>query len=168
LGEEAPPERIGQAEVRFVPFQKDRRAVARYFQAADLYVHAARAEVCPLTIIEALACGTPVVATAVGGIPEQVKGLELSQFSLWNSGLNRYGVNEATGVLVPGGDAHAMAVGIEQLLSDDFLRRCLGENAALDAAKRFDLQGQADGFLAWYREILNDSATTFSDEARQL
>jgi glycosyltransferase involved in cell wall biosynthesis len=96
-----------------------------------------------------------------------VKGLELSQFSSWNSGLNRYGVNEATGVLVPGGDAHAMAVGIEQLLSDDFLRRCLGENAALDAAKRFDLQGQADGFLAWYREILNDSATTLSDEARQ-
>jgi glycosyltransferase involved in cell wall biosynthesis len=97
-----------------------------------------------------------------------VKGLELSQFSLWNSGLNRYGVNEATGVLVPGGDAQAMAVGIEQLLSDDFLRRCLGENAALDAAKRFDLQGQADGFLAWYREIVNDSATTFSDEARRV
>ena len=168
LGEEAPPERIGQAEVRFVPFQKDRRAVARYFQAADLYVHAARAEVSPLTIIEALACGTPVVATAVGGIPEQVKGLELPQFSLWNSGLNRYGVNEATGVLVPGGDVQAMAAGIEQLLSDDFLRRCLGENAAWDAAKRFDLQGQADGFLAWYREIVNDSATTFSDEARQM
>lgn len=167
LGEEGPPERIGLAEVRFVPYQKDRTAVARYFQAADLYIHAARAEVCPLTIIEALACGTPVVATGVGGIPEQVKGLELSQFTFWNSGLNRYGMNEATGVLVPRGDAHAMAMAIEQLLSDDSLRRHLGKNAALDAAKRFDLQGQADGFLTWYQEILNDRAATFSTQARQ-
>ena len=38
LGEDGPPEKIGQAEVRFVPFQKDREVVARYFQAADLYV----------------------------------------------------------------------------------------------------------------------------------
>ena len=167
LGEEGPPERIGPAEVRFVPYQKDRTAVARYFQAADLYIHAARAEVCPLTIIEALACGTPVVATGVGGIPEQVKGLELSQFSFWNSGLNRYGMNEATGVLVPRGDAQAMAVATEQLLSDDALRRRLGENAALDAAKRFDLQGQADEFLTWYQEILNDRAAAFSNQARQ-
>jgi len=166
LGEDGPPEKIGQAEVRFVPYQKDREVVARYFQAADLYVHAARAEVCPLTIIEALACGTPVVATGVGGIPEQVKGLELSQFSLWNSGLNRYGIDEATGVLVPGGDAQAMAAGIDQLLSDDSLRRRLGENAVLDAAKRFDLQGQADEFLAWYQEIVDDGVAAFSKEAR--
>ena len=167
LGEDAPPERIGQAEVRFVPYQKDLRAVARYFQAADLYIHAARAEVWGLTITEALACGTPVVATGIGGLPEQVKGLELSKFSLWNSGLNRYGMNDATGVLVPGGDAQAMAAGIEHLLRDDSLRRRLGENAAVDAAKRFDLQGQADEFLAWYQEIVNDRAATFSKEARR-
>lgn len=159
LGEEGPPETIGRAEVRFVPYQKDRRVVACYYQAADLYIHAARAEVCPLAIIEALACGTPVVATGVGGIPEEIKGLELPQFSLWNSGLNRYGAEEATGVLVPGGDAKAMAEGIVRLLSDNSLRSRLGANAALDAAKRFDLEGQADTFLAWYQEILNDRAT---------
>src|SRR4029079_3044623 len=119
LGEEGPPEKIGQAEVRFVPYQKDRRVVACYYQAADLYIHAARAEVCPLAIIEALGCGTPVVATGVGGIPEEVKGLELPEFSVWNSGLNRYGAEEATGVLVPGGDAKAMAEGIERLLTDN-------------------------------------------------
>lgn len=166
LGDDGLPERIGQAEVRFVPYQKDPGAVARYFQAADIYIHAARAEVCPLTIIEALACGTPVVATGVGGIPEQVKGLELPHFSSWNSGLNSYEMNQATGVLVPGGDAQAMAAAIEQLLRDDSLRRRLGENAALDAAKRFDIQGQADGFLSWYQEIVNDHAATFSNEAR--
>lgn len=156
LGEGGPPEKIGPAEIRFVPYQKDRKAVARYYQAADLYVHAARAEVSPLTIIEALACGTPVVATGVGGIPEQVKGLELPQFSLWNAGLNRYGMDEATGVLVPRGDGPAMAASIERLLCDDSLRRRLGQNAALDAAKRYDVQGQVDEFLNWYREIVQD------------
>ena len=168
LGEDGPSERLGQAEVRFVPYQKDPESVARYYQAADIYLHSSRADTFPTTVLEALACGTPVVATAIGGIPEQVKGLELPQFGLWNSGLNRYGMDEATGVLVPGGDAQAMAAGIEQLLRDDSLRRRLGENAAIDAAMRFDLQGQVDGFLAWYQEIVNDSAATFSNEARQV
>ena len=160
LGEEAPPERIGQAEVRFVPYQNDPGTVARYFQAADLYIHAARAEVWGLTITEALACGTPVVATGIGGIPEQVKGLELSQFSLWNSGLNKYGMNEATGVLVPEGNAQAMAVSIERLLTDEFLRLRLGENAALDAVKRFDVQRQVDEFLNWYHSILENGVVS--------
>ena len=44
--------------------------------------------------------------------------------------------------------------------------RRLCENAALDAAKRFDLQGQADEFLAWYQEIVEDGVATFPKEAR--
>src|SRR5437588_514516 len=95
LGENAPAEQIGQAEVRFVSYQTDSRAVARYCQAADIYIHAARAEVWGLTITEALACGTPVVATAVGGIPEQVKGLDVSDSGLRNCDFDRYGMDEA-------------------------------------------------------------------------
>src|SRR5262249_3767835 len=150
LGEDAPPEQIGQAEVRFVPYQKDPGAVARYYRAADIYIHAARAEAWGLTITEALACGVPVVATAVGGIPEQVRGLEIPDLSLLESQLERYGADEATGLLVPLGDAHAMASGIELLLNDDSLRRRLGENAVLDVSRRFDLQRQTDEFLNWY------------------
>jgi glycosyltransferase involved in cell wall biosynthesis len=66
-------------------------------------------------------------------------------------------MNEAIGVLIPGGDAQVMAAGIEQLLNDDSLRHRLSENVALDAAKRFDLQGQVDEFLGWYREILHEA-----------
>lgn len=157
LGEDAPAERLGQAEVRFVPYQKDPGSVARYYQAADIYIHSSRADTFPTTVLEALACGTPVVATAVGGIPEQVKGLELPQFGLWNFGLNRYAMDKATGVLVPGGDAQAMAAGIEQLSRDESLRRLLGQNAVQDAVKRFDLQRQVDEFLGWYREILHEA-----------
>jgi glycosyltransferase involved in cell wall biosynthesis len=154
LGEEAAAERIGQAEIRFVPYKKDPEMVARYYQAADIYIHAARAENFPTTVLEALACGTPVVATAVGGIPEQVKALEMAGAEWRMGNLNRYGTNEATGVLVPPGDARGMALGIERLLKDHPLSRRLGENAARDARTRFDLQRQVSDYLRWYEELL--------------
>jgi len=49
----------------------DARMAAAY-RAADLYVHPARMENAPCTVQEALACGTPVLAFAVGGIPEMI------------------------------------------------------------------------------------------------
>ena len=154
LGEDAPTERIGQAEIRFVPYQKDPGVVARYCQATDVYVHAALAEVWGLTITEALACGTPVVATAVGGIVEQVKGLGIADSGGCHADLNRYSLDDATGILVAAGDAQGMACGVERLLQDNLLRLRLGENAVRDAVQRFDIQRQADAFLRWYQEIL--------------
>jgi glycosyltransferase involved in cell wall biosynthesis len=154
LGEDAPAERLGQAEVRFVPYQKELGTLARYYQAADVYVHAARTETWGLAITEALACGTPVVVTAVGGIVDQVKGLVTSDHEVCNRDLNQYGADDATGILVTMGDARRMAVGVERLLQDEPLRLRLGDNAVKDAVQRFDIQRQADDLLGWYQEIL--------------
>ncbi len=151
LGEEAPAEQIGQAEVRFVRFEKDHAKVAAFYQAADVYLHAARADTFPNTVLEALACGVPVVATAVGGIPEQVKGLGATARC---AGEPAWGPGSATGILVPSADAEAMAEAILTLLTDSELRLRLGENAARDAAVRFDLQTQVERYLSWYAEIL--------------
>jgi glycosyltransferase involved in cell wall biosynthesis len=137
--------------VRFVSYQKDPKAVARYYQAADLYLHAAKADNFPNTVLEALACGKPVVATAVGGIPEQLKGLQ--SLGCRMPALNRYEMNEATGVLVPPGDAGGMAASIEQLLNDKSLCRCMGENATRDAQERFDLHRQVNDYLEWYEQL---------------
>jgi len=134
LGQEGPAERIGSAGVRFVPYQTDPEAVARYYQAADVYVHAARADTFPNTVLEALACGTPVVGTAVGGIPEQIE-----------DGRNGY--------LVPMGDAPALAERLTRLLSDDGLRRGMGIQATDGARRRFDVSRQADAYLGWYRRL---------------
>jgi glycosyltransferase involved in cell wall biosynthesis len=153
LGEDAPPERVGEAEVRFIPFQKDPEAVAGYYQASNVYVHAARADTFPLTVLEALACGTPVVATAVGGIPEQVKGLKTCDPGLQNPDRNSYEIDEATGMLVASGDAEGMANAVTRLLTDDGLRQTLGENAARDARNRFDLERSVDDYLSWYEEL---------------
>lgn len=134
LGEAGNTEKIGRAEIRFVPYQKDAGLVARYYRAADIYLHAARADTFPNSVIEALACGTPVIATRVGGIPEQIKAGE-------------------TGFLVNAGDAQAMADNIALLLHDAELRQHMGKSAAQDARARFDLEQQADRYLDWYQEI---------------
>jgi glycosyltransferase involved in cell wall biosynthesis len=139
LGEEALPERIGPAEVRFVPYQTDPQVVACYYQAADVYVHAARADTFPNTVLEALACGTPAVATAVGGIPEQVE-------------------DARTGFLVPVGDAEALAARLRQMLSDDALRQRMGIQAAEAARRQFDLHRQANAYLEWYHELVHQRA----------
>jgi glycosyltransferase involved in cell wall biosynthesis len=135
LGEDGPAqEKAGPAAMRFVPYQTDPAAVARYYQAADVYVHAARADTFPNTVLEAQACGTPAVATAVGGIPEQVE-----------DGRN--------GFLVPAGDARALAERLTRLLSDPELRAHMGVQALESARRRFDLSRQADAYLDWYREL---------------
>ena len=157
LGEEPQTERIGRAELRFVPYQSDPEVVARYYQAADLYLHVANVETFPNTVIEALASGTPVVATAVGGIPEQVKGLRgVSELRAGEPRWNEHGSDEATGFLAPSGDAQRLAQGMEHLLHDEALCSRLGENAARDARERFGLDKQAERYLSWYREILSN------------
>jgi glycosyltransferase involved in cell wall biosynthesis len=137
LGEDAQPERIGRAEVRFIPYRTAAEAVATCFQAADVYLHAARADTFPNTILEAFACGTPVVATAVGGIPEQVD-------------------EGRTGFLVPVGDPHALADRLARLLSDSELRRRMGARAFDTARRDFGLHKQANTYLDWYHELVGE------------
>ena len=55
-----------------LPFIQDPHQLSDYYRAADLFLHAALADNFPTTILEALSCGTPVIATAIGGIPEQI------------------------------------------------------------------------------------------------
>ena len=146
LGEDGSVEEREGINIRYVKHQQP-HAVARYFQAADLYVHAAHADTFPNVVIEALACGTPVVATAVGGIPEQVKSL--GRESAAGPVFSR---EEGTGVLVPPRDAEVMAGWIISLLQDRDLLQQIGRNAALDAAARFDLVKQASCYAQWYRQ----------------
>jgi glycosyltransferase involved in cell wall biosynthesis len=136
LGEDAPPERIGRAEVCFVPYQSEPEVVARYYRAADAYIHAARADTFPNTVLEALACGTPVVATMVGGIPEQIE-------------------DRRTGFLVPAGDAQALAARVLNILTDAACLQALGEQAATVAQQRFNSSRQTDAYLAWYNELVH-------------
>jgi glycosyltransferase involved in cell wall biosynthesis len=155
LGGEAATEYVSDAELRSIPYQSDTQVVAEYYRAADLYVHASRIDTFPCSVLEALASGTPVVATEVGGIPEQIKGLK--DLTVHSGKSNRYRLNHATGVLVAAGSAEAMAESIINLLNDDRVRWELSKNASRDARQRFDLEDQAQRYLEWYEEFLGDA-----------
>ncbi len=155
IGSKAADRNINGLEIRFVPFVKSPRELARYYQAADVYLHGAVQDNFPNTVLEAVACGTPVVATAVGGIPEQVRpALVPGTACSGVSGSHAYcDAGRATGVLVPPGDPEAMARAVEWLLDSGTLRRQMGQNAAADARERFNLGLQLDRYAEWYEEI---------------
>lgn len=136
LGGSGGETQVGGITLRHIPFIWDQNQVARYYQAADIFLHAARADNFPNTVLEALACGTPVIATAVGGIPEQVRDGE-------------------TGFLTPPGDPAAMAARVSQLLCDADLRKAMSNNAVRDARQRFNLDDQVTNYLDWYSQIVN-------------
>ncbi|HBH80275.1 MAG TPA: group 1 glycosyl transferase [Nitrospira sp.] len=138
LGEQGEPVVFENGEVQFIAFQRDANILAQYYQAADVYVHAAKSDTFPNTVLEALACGLPVVATAVDGIPEQI---EESQ----------------SGYLVQAGDADTMASRVIQLLSSEGLRTSMGTTAADIASRSFGIQRQVQAYLDWYEQILDSS-----------
>lgn len=151
LGEDGDGEHAGLGKIRFVGHEPDPSVVASYYAAADVYLHAARADTFPTSVLEALACGTPVVATPVGGLPEQVRSLPLSDASITTRSLNGF-----TGMLTPEGDPHLMANAITRLLLDSELHKHLSRNALRETRHRFDLGKQVDKYLDWYAEIIPD------------
>jgi glycosyltransferase involved in cell wall biosynthesis len=135
LGENSPSENIGSAQIQFIPYQKNPAVIAKYYQSADLYIHAAKAETFGLVVTEAFACGTPVVATKVGGIPEQIE-----------EGKN--------GFLVPVGDAITMAKSIQKILENPDLQQSMSKEASFKAQQNYGLQRMIDEYLQWYQDIL--------------
>ena len=152
LGKNREAETSRGVTIRFVGYETDEARVAAYYQAADVYVHAARVggENHSLAILEALACGLPVVATDVGGIPEQVKGPRLGA----SSSRRRSNRDDATGILTPPGDPKAMADAVAHLIEDTPLLRTYSANAVVDAGRRFNIEKQVETYLEWYGEII--------------
>jgi len=139
LGEKGERRQIGTNLIQFVDYQTDLNKIAQFYHASDVYLHASCADTFPTTILEALACGTPVIATAVGGIPEQIE-------------------DGVTGFLVPSGDSGAMADRIRQLQNDVTLRRMMGMCAVDVARRRFSLERMVVDYLDLYDKILTKSS----------
>lgn len=134
LGEEGESEFFGSITVIYIPHTHDKRIVSAYYQAADIYLHPARAETFPNTVLEAMACGTPVVATSIGGIPEQV-------------------LDGQTGILVPPGSSEEFAWAIFKLLQNPSIMHQMGIQSHWRVKQNFSLEDQAKTYLAWFEEI---------------
>jgi glycosyltransferase involved in cell wall biosynthesis len=110
--------------------------VAPLMGALDVYVSASRTESFGLAIVEAMAAGLPVVATATEGALEIIDDAE-------------------TGVIVPVGDYEALAAGVLHLLKDEDERARLGASASARARERFDFKRMVDATEKVYLEVIN-------------
>lgn len=162
LGQAMATKREANLEIRYLAKELDPSIVAEWYRSADICVNPARAETFGSTVLEAAACGVPVIGTAVGGIPEQI--LPLGGLGATDQTTSSYDIDDATGVLVAPGDAESMTAALVALLNDESIRTKIGANAARHAQKHFDLERHASDYLDWYAELLNTRpvATTAS------
>lgn len=148
IGGDAPDTVVGGARIRHVRAEADDGAFARWFQAADAYVHPARADTFPLVNLEAQACGAAVIGTGVDGIPEQVVSTDSSAL---RDGAVAAG---ATGILTRAGDAAAMAKALDAFAdASPETRAQVQRQAARHAAARFDRVRHGREYAAWLTEL---------------
>jgi len=159
VGDSGAPEKINNTEILFVPYQHSSSFMVNYYQAADVYVHAAHADTFPNVILESLACGLPVVATAIDGVPEQVKSLSLGRELIIEEESVQpvfYDQDQATGVLVSRADHEAVAHVLVKLFTQEFLLEKLSHNAVVQAGLYFDQKRQVAEYLAWYDDLIQE------------
>jgi glycosyltransferase involved in cell wall biosynthesis len=122
-----------------VRFAGERRDINRLLAAYDLFVQPSLWEGFGLTVIEAMAMERPVVATAVGGLPAIVR-------------------DGAGGLLVPPGDAGALAAAVIGLIGDPERRALLGRAGRARALSEFDIDRLVAETAGLYRDLLERGA----------
>jgi glycosyltransferase involved in cell wall biosynthesis len=111
-----------------------RQDVARLIPAADAFLLTSISEGIPLTLIEAMAAGLPVVATQVGGVSEVVEA-------------------GASGLLADAGDADALAGQLLRLADDPALRARMGQEGRCRASRLFSEDRMHGSYLRLYGEM---------------
>lgn len=109
--------------------------VAGILSCLDVLVNASRAEPFGMTILEAQACGVPVVAAAAGGAVELVR-------------------DGHSGLVFPPGDEAALASALERLIADPALARRLANTARLQVEQHFGLEVAASRLAALYDSLV--------------
>jgi len=120
-----------------VAFLGVRSDIPELLAQADIFVLSSNWEGMPLSVLEAMASGKPVIATAVGGVPELVE-------------------NGTTGILVPPADPDALANAIVSLAKDPEKRASLGAMAQIVAKEQFDISRTARGYEELYIKLLGE------------
>lgn len=123
----------------FVHLPGARSDVHRLLPALDVFALPSLTEGLPLSILEAMAAGLPVVASSVGGLPDVV------------------GEGE-TGYLVPPGDAAALREKLVALARDPAAAAAMGARARALAVARHSLEAVSDAYMQLYLQLLGNRA----------
>jgi len=143
---------IGGGDVRTGPLRRfqirrvgrlyDERLQSLIYSAADLFVFPSLADNQPLVLIEALACGTPIVAFDIGGVPEMVRHM-------------------GTGYLARYQDVDDLARGIHTVLTDDSLRAQLQRKCRALAEQEYSLDLQVERYVTLYEQAIEEHHARF-------
>lgn len=112
-----------------------RNDLERILPCLDVLVHPAEMEGLGVSLLQAAACGVPIVATRAGGIPEIVQ-------------------HEYNGYLISPGAVSELAMAVNRLLADPQLARQLGQNGRQRVAEQFSLQSMVQGNWSIYHHML--------------
>jgi glycosyltransferase involved in cell wall biosynthesis len=121
-----------------------RSDLERVLPACDLAVSSSHTEGLPVVVLEEMAAGLPVVATAVGGTPEVV-------------------VDGVTGWLVPPSDPAALARRLTDVLASPESARAMGWAGRRRVETHFTFAAMAEGYLELFRAVARPSASTIDD-----
>lgn len=136
VGQTAPSTPVNTGiPTRFLGVLKDDESMQQVYSAADVTVLPSLQENLPNSIMESMACGTPVAAFDVGGVPDLVE-------------------HKATGWLTKSCDSADLAAGLAELLSNDGLRLQLGQAARAKVEREFDSTVITKRYQALYQELL--------------
>ena len=119
----------------YVSFLGIRADVAELLGQCDIFALPSDWEGVPLTVLEAMAAGKPVIATAVGGVPELVKDGE-------------------TGILIPPQDTKSLAQAILKLATNPELGQQMGQRGQTRAKEQFDIARTTRNYESLYMELL--------------
>jgi glycosyltransferase involved in cell wall biosynthesis len=106
-----------------------------FYSAADVFVLPSHSEGSPNVLLEAMAAGTPIVATAVGGVPEMVE-------------------HDESALLVPASDPTALAAAIVRFLTDSKLAQRITNNASALVRTRYSPDNYVHSLVGIYREVV--------------
>lgn len=126
-----PPHEVAGVPVRDVGRLNDPDALADLYSAADVLLAPFKEDNLPNVVLEAIACGTPAAAYAVGGIPDAV-------------------IEGRSGALAPPGDASALAAALDRTLAQ---RQTLTYAARSTAEETFDLRRCAKAYARLISEL---------------
>jgi glycosyltransferase involved in cell wall biosynthesis len=122
---------------QFLGFKTGNELLHLINEASFVVVPSEWYENCSMVILEAMALGKPVIASNIGGIPEQI-----------DDGI--------TGFLFEMGNVKELAEKIIKLLSDKYLRICMGKEARVKLKKEFSLEKHCNDLLTIYSRILSN------------
>ena len=127
--------RLGISSYVFFTGRIPQEELPLYYAASDVVVVPSLQEAWGLVATEAMACGKPVVASRVGGLPDQI-------------------IDGYNGFLVPPRDPKALADRILYLLENPSEARRMGLNGRRLAEERFDIEKRVDKIVMLYKELV--------------